>query len=177
MGEIMIPKIIHQIWVKGTNRPAQTYEWAKRLQALNPDWEYQLHEVDAVDGVKPQHVANVTRMELLSVIGGVYLDCDMEPFAPLELLGMDLTSGNAYCDLFLGCPHHAFLAAPTGNPTVTALATLWRQMLHDRVSDGYMQTLRPYAPCLTTLKFIASPVGNNGVSPVLYHHMLSRSVK
>ena len=173
----MIPKIIHQIWVKNTPRPDETFLWAKRLQALNPLWEYQLHEAEPMDGVKPQHVANVVRMDILSVIGGVYLDCDMEPFAALDGIGMDLSGDAVYCDTFAGRPHHAFVAAAPNNATIKSIATDFRSLLTARATGGYVQVLHNYVAGLTLLPGIACPVGTTGVAPCLYHHMLSGVAK
>ncbi|HSI78895.1 MAG TPA: glycosyltransferase [Lunatimonas sp.] len=95
----MIPKIIHQTW-KTNEIPAKWIPYVKKVQELNPDWEYKLWtDVDNEDFVKSEYPefydifmgfsrgimrADVIRYLIMNKIGGVYLDLDYEVLQPFN---------------------------------------------------------------------------------------------
>ena len=103
---LRVPKIIHQIWF-GDDVPAELKPFQKLWQLLHPDWEYHLWTQDNIDQLpltnrrfidaaqNPAEKADLLRLELLYLFGGVYIDMDFEPLAPIDLLN--------YCyDFYIG---------------------------------------------------------------------------
>lgn len=97
----MIPKVFHRIWV-GSDMPTEFVEYGRQWQELHPGWQLldwnedtfpELVNQDLVDRAERiaprnigQFVADVVRLELLYQVGGVYIDCDMEPRRCIEPL-------------------------------------------------------------------------------------------
>lgn len=103
---LRIPKIIHQIWI-GDGVPEELKPFQTLWQLLHPDWEYHLwtqHNITELPlanrqffdaAQNPAEKADLLRLELLYLFGGVYIDMDFEPLAPIDLLN--------YCyDFFIG---------------------------------------------------------------------------
>jgi heat shock protein HspQ len=175
MGATMIPKIIHQVWVKGTERPAITLDWSAKLQTINPGWEYRLHEVDPVSGFKASHVSNAVRMSVLFVFGGVYLDCDVEPIHPLDEMGFD--SDKLNCDGYLNAPHYAVLAVSSEHPAVDYLSHEFLSKIQEKTVPNFFTTFRRYCMAhpgefniLPNVTSFPAPVET---STALYHHLLT----
>lgn len=94
-----IPRVLHQIWIGG--EPPEIFEkWAARWRALHPTWDYMLWTdcpssyavrelFDSAPALVPadrvgQFRSDVLRYEILSNVGGVYVDMDFEPRRSLE---------------------------------------------------------------------------------------------
>lgn len=95
----MIEKVFHQIWIN-TKRPElpdhlcrfrDTWLWH------HPKWNYKLWNLDNLDFEPrcrsilaqcqhPAQMADLLRMEILTVHGGVYIDTDFECLKPIEAL-------------------------------------------------------------------------------------------
>jgi len=97
---MQIPKLIHQCWFGDEPIPVQFQAWAAKWRELHPDWDYHLwtHETArpmlknlgrVYDKVSlPVSKADLTRLELVYQLGGVYADMDVEPIKPIDgLLG------------------------------------------------------------------------------------------
>lgn len=96
--EPTIPKIIHQVWVGGSEIPAILKYYQKTCRDLHPDWEYKLwtdKEVDEWDFENKDLYNNtrnyaeksdILRHQILKDFGGVYLDMDIKCLKPLDPL-------------------------------------------------------------------------------------------
>lgn len=92
----MIPKLIHRIWLGPATMPAEYRAYGEAWQRLHPDWEVRTWtEPDlpvlqnaAVYDLVPSwsSKSDVVRFELMTQVGGVYADCDVEPLKPLDRL-------------------------------------------------------------------------------------------
>lgn len=138
-----IPKILHFTW-KGARLPRRMAAIFERWQALHPDWEFRFYDDaglrDFVVREFPEHLAlydgypkqiqrvDVFRYMVLSRVGGIYADLDVEPYQALDALlqrsacfvGVEpqLHMGQAYngnglpyllCNAFMGSePGHPF---------------------------------------------------------------------
>ena len=95
-----IPRRLHQIWLGGRPLPARWEDFSKRLQAMNPDWEYHRWADADADALlfgtpyepayrawsNPGFRSDILRLLILQQVGGVYLDTDCEPVRPLSPL-------------------------------------------------------------------------------------------
>jgi hypothetical protein len=95
-GAGRIPRILHRVVPEATNATADA--WWARFEELHPDWELRTHR----DPLNPAdwpltrdhwsktsngaQFADLIRLEALITYGGVYVDQDVEPFAPLDVL-------------------------------------------------------------------------------------------
>ena len=150
-----IPRIMHQIWI-GDEPPADVLRWRATVLAQHPTWEHHFHrdtsvfthpELDPelsaalreaeirVKTYQTKHhplalVADLLRMTLLWLYGGVYLDLDMECVKPLDdLLDRDLllvSSSLCNPDIFL-------MGAPPRSPTIM---TILRRIMAARSVPG-----------------------------------------
>jgi len=93
---VMIPKIIHQIWIGPRPLPSLYAEYAKTCQDLNPGWKYKLWTNDDVKNILseyPQYVnlfneynknigypgqKDILAYLILYKHGGVYFDADVK---------------------------------------------------------------------------------------------------
>lgn len=103
-----IPRIIHQIWFGGP-MPPEFVRYGRELQALHPGWIFHYwgsgtgipygtsaavrRLLDLAPGYFPHDAlrfrADVLRLEVLRLHGGVYVDTDVEALRPLDgLLAM-----------------------------------------------------------------------------------------
>lgn len=128
--DMYIPRIFHQIWLGPAEIHPDMLMWAARLRELHPNWTYKLWREGKepgtlVCGAETLHAhrpdllgrachytqqSNIWRYEVVYTQGGVYLDCDVEPFKNLEPLIADHTAfvgthwngGIAYATSFFG---------------------------------------------------------------------------
>jgi mannosyltransferase OCH1-like enzyme len=99
---VVIPRIIHQIWLGPNPLPAQDAVYVESWKRLHPDWEHRLWtEENLPDDVRPEvrerlrvpaERSDLLRLELIVRYGGVYADTDFEALRPLDpyLEGVDL---------------------------------------------------------------------------------------
>lgn len=95
----MIPQMIHQTW-KTNEVPKKWLAFVKKVQELNPGWQYKLWtDLDNDEFVKNEYPdfynifkgfsrgimrADVIRYLIMNKIGGVYLDLDYEVLQPFD---------------------------------------------------------------------------------------------
>lgn len=94
----MIPKIIHYCWFGGNLKPEIVERCMESWRKYCPDWEivewneenYDIRTVafmsEAYDAKKWAFVSDVARLDIIYRHGGVYMDTDVELFAPLDPL-------------------------------------------------------------------------------------------
>jgi len=96
---VAIPKIFHFTW-KGDRLPARMQNLLEQWKALHPHWEFRFYDDaalrDFVEREFPEHLAlfdsypkqiqrvDVFRYMVLSRVGGVYSDLDVEPYQALD---------------------------------------------------------------------------------------------
>lgn len=90
----MIPKIIHRIWLGPAEMPAAYRAFGDAWKRLHPGWEVrtwtepdlpELENAEIYDLVPSwSSKSDVVRFELMTQVGGVYADCDVEPLKPLD---------------------------------------------------------------------------------------------
>lgn len=96
--EILIPKIIHQIWIGPKSMPGVYKEWAETWKKHHPDWEYRLWtnetvprdqwELEAFIRTIPNWPCrtDMYKYQILLRHGGLYVDCDFECKRSVEQL-------------------------------------------------------------------------------------------
>lgn len=94
----MIPKKIHYCWFGGNPKPEIVERCMESWRKFCPDWEivewneenYDVRSVafmsEAYDAKKWAFVSDVARLDIIYRHGGVYMDTDVELFAPLDPL-------------------------------------------------------------------------------------------
>jgi hypothetical protein len=126
MSGLVIPRVLHQIWLGGGQLPVQFAEFQRGWMTRHPGWrlrfwtEHNLPplrnraEFDASASLAAK--ANVLRYEILDVHGGVYVDTDFECLRNLEPLleGAECfvarQSDEVVNNAIIGCvPGHPFL--------------------------------------------------------------------
>lgn len=104
----MIPRQLHAFW-GGPPMPDHLARYLDRWVDLHPTWDFTLWTPDTVPTLRNQdmfddpqgwsHKSNpwqwrsdIMRYEILHDLGGVYIDCDLEPLRPID----DLTKHEAF---------------------------------------------------------------------------------
>jgi hypothetical protein len=99
----VIPRIIHQIWWQGVEKlPAQYQRYRQGWMRLHPDWRFEFWDEPRCRAFMRNHYPgfaemfdryplDIQRMDsvryfILNEHGGVYLDCDMECYKPIDSL-------------------------------------------------------------------------------------------
>jgi hypothetical protein len=134
-------KIIHQIWLGTKPLPPAYAEYAKTWQQHFPGWTYKLWRDADVEALAPfvspyvvQQIfapvvrADLLRIELLRLYGGMYADLDYECLVGFE--DFLLPDHWMYADEKEGAPGNAWFYAPAGHPFGAFLAGA----LHQRCS-------------------------------------------
>lgn len=130
----MIPKTIHRIWVRGSPILPDAYARAEeRWRELHPEWTirtwtfppFVMRNSDAWRDAPPGDAlrwrADLLRLELLEVYGGVYVDMDVVPLRPFDSLIRGVTAFAGYSpDLYRGqrIVTNAILGAAPGHPWI-----------------------------------------------------------
>jgi hypothetical protein len=97
---MLIPRVLHRVWVGPAEMPAAHAEFGRELERLHPEWQSRLWtdadlgELGITDSERRRarsasELSNVVRYEVLRRHGGVYLDTDVECRRPLD----DLLAG------------------------------------------------------------------------------------
>lgn len=121
----MIPKIIHFVWLGGTEKPANIKACIKSWKRHLPDWEFKEwnetsfdinshpYVKDAINKRKWAFASDYIRLYALSNWGGVYLDTDIRLFKSLnEFLKYDFfTAHECFYPIFESKKH---LLTPDG---------------------------------------------------------------
>jgi hypothetical protein len=147
---MLIPKLIHQIWLGADAPHPLMMEWRRRWRELHPGWELvvwrelgegpDLHLVGSSLGrhVTPVNIisallsraanlaqrANIWRYLVLREYGGLYVDHDVEPVQPVDSLLEDLTTFTARRSSvpYVMC-ENAFMGAVPDHPWLADLVT------------------------------------------------------
>lgn len=94
--KLLIPKIIHQIWL-GSAFPDKYRAYQASWKKYNPDWEYRLwteaelkdfpmQNRDLYENAKNYgEKSDIARYEILYQLGGLYVDTDYECIRPFDL--------------------------------------------------------------------------------------------
>lgn len=124
-----IPRIFHQIWVGPEPFPSEFLPYQRTWLDLNPGWELRLWTEETLPGVadvrrpealdplrQPVERADILRLEVVRLIGGVHVDCDFECLRPIDelLAGIDFfiavaKRGRVNGALFGSVPGHPIL--------------------------------------------------------------------
>ena len=118
--------------------PAAHVRWLARWQELHPGWDFRLWTADTLPGLGPlqtffddpevwsprsnrwQHRANLARYALLWREGGVWIDTDLEPLAPIDALVEQVEAFAVWerQDQWIG---NAFMGAEPGHDAIARL--------------------------------------------------------
>lgn len=135
-----IPRVVHRVWL-GDSLPERFATYGEQWRRLHPDWKItDWQDYDALPPLRNQGLfdqaerlypsdwkrfeADLLRLELLWLHGGVYSDTDVEPLRPID----DLLRGHS-CVVGRSPQHrrgehpitNAVMAATPGHPYVGAL--------------------------------------------------------
>ena len=128
--DLIIPKIIHQIWIGG-EVPEVFKKYMETWQALHPDWEYILWTDEKVKELFPLYnqqfydqndgmgvKSDLLKWEIIYRFGGVYTDVDFECLRPLDQLHYtyDFYTGFQPFDAYFVQLGAALFAAYPGHP-------------------------------------------------------------
>jgi hypothetical protein len=92
---MMIPRLIHQIWLGEGPLPVRFERWVEGWRAMNPGWEHvlwtqmslpRLGNQSEFEYAGPDQRVDIARYELLHEQGGLVVDLDVEPLRPLDSL-------------------------------------------------------------------------------------------
>ena len=98
MATPIIPKIMHQIWIGGSQLPPLYAHYLEECKILHPDWEFKLWGDEDVQKLDMKHrdlydasrsfaaKADILRHEILYLYGGIYRDSDVKCLKPLDEL-------------------------------------------------------------------------------------------
>ena len=127
---ILIPKVIHYIWLGEKPMHPLMIQWRQRWKSLHPEWKMKIwsespgqpaslacqHETLNSsfpgllrDSCHLSQRSNIWRYELLHRLGGLYLDTDFEPLKCIEPLvdGLEAFAGRCHVansrDTAIGC--------------------------------------------------------------------------
>lgn len=167
-AKVLIPKIIHQIWI-GQKTPPVTFEKSQEsLKRLHPDWEYKLWTDADIPNLKLHNKkyydlaenlgakADILRYELLLKYGGVYLDVDFICIKPLDWLlkytffagAQPLDCAGHLCNCIIGAiPNHPIL-----KDCVQALGKSWDN--NPEKQKNIVDTVGPLHFQRSVMKFI-----------------------
>jgi hypothetical protein len=121
---MLIPRVLHRVWIGSAEMPPAYVAFGRGFERLHPDWEMRLWtdadlgELGVTDAERrrartPSELSNLVRYEILSRVGGVYLDTDFECKRPFDdlLAGVEAFSalelpGRAACGAIGAVPGH-----------------------------------------------------------------------
>jgi Glycosyltransferase sugar-binding region containing DXD motif len=133
-GRRQIPRALHRIWLGPEPLPEEHRAFGDGWARHHPDWEHRLWGDDDLDelelsaatlALEPVDVADVARLRILELHGGLYVDTDVEclrPFDPL-LKGIDFLAGY----MLPGMVNTATLGATSHHPVFEKAAALVQQ--------------------------------------------------
>ena len=126
MVELVIPRIIHRVWLGPNEIPSIFTHYEQSLRKHHPQWELRTWRDDSVSSLNCMVDADeaegfgklrydTVRLEILRQFGGVIVDMDIEAIRPLDPLLKGVTAfagrmGRAHVgNQVLGAiPHHPF---------------------------------------------------------------------
>ena len=142
---IMIPKVIHQIWLGPNRIPDHFFPWMETWRRCFSDWEYKLWTDADLPGLlgdcicrdilsSDQNVglrSDVLRLELLRLFGGIYADCDFECLVPFDHLFQSACFH--YGDELQGRPSNAWMCSSAGHDVPRLMLEQMRESVTQRI--------------------------------------------
>ena len=122
-GGALIPRRIHAFW-GGPPMPDHLADYLRKWRRMHPGWRFMLWTPNDLPPLRNQDMfdhpetwspksnpwqwrSDLARYEILHDIGGVYVDCDLEPLRKIDdLLGADFIAredGKYVNNAFMGC--------------------------------------------------------------------------
>ena len=116
---VVIPRILHQIWLGTQRMPASLTAYRRHFRALHPGWEYRfwtdedvpdtLRDLFGQAGRRLTNASKANAVRLYTVLrdGGVYADCDIDwrknidGWLDAEMFAAQETPGR-YCNAMFG---------------------------------------------------------------------------
>lgn len=153
----MIPKIFHRIWLGNSEIP-QAYEgfW-KNWKRLHPEWEFKdwrdsditvLSLYKKIKGVESNAAkSDIARYEIVYLYGGIYLDCDMDCYQPIDDLIAeqdDFIVCNQNDEFKALCSIGFFASTPKHFILTSALQALAETSIHSINSNNVAEITGPY---------------------------------
>lgn len=163
---VVIPKIIHQIWVGPKKIPDRCLKYMEAWKTMFPDWTYILWTDEtigrlslinsdlSINSMNMGEKSDILRYEILYQIGGLYVDVDFEPldreffeqlhrncdfYAGLLPPELDIVVANG----LIGCkPGHSLMLE-----IIQALPTSWHKSgrIVDRTGPEFMTGVLAHA--------------------------------
>jgi len=124
---LLIPRVVHQVWLGPSPLPAEFAAYGETWTQQNPGWTLELWTEERLpDGLRHREVydrlrvpaerADILRLEVLFLYGGVYVDTDFECIRPIEPLLDDIDFFTAY--LKPGRVNNAIIGATPEHPII-----------------------------------------------------------
>lgn len=124
---LLIPRVVHQVWLGPSPLPDEFAAYGETWTQQNPNWTLELWTEDRLpEGLRHREVydrlrvpaerADILRLEVLFLYGGVYVDTDFECIRPIEPLLDDVDFFTAY--LKPGRVNNAIIGATPGHPII-----------------------------------------------------------
>lgn len=158
----LIPRTIHQIWV-GPPPPTWVQKsWVNWIRFLPSGWELRIWDDESVAampllartqqvaadlGIGPRGLSNMLRVQIVGLLGGLYVDVDCLPMGPIDHLAGDRTS-------WIACAPASRTKAPIenscfgfrrGHPFLAeVLADAERNLGREVLSDFYLGGSRSF---------------------------------
>lgn len=149
-----IPKTFHAFW-GGPELPDELAGYLAKWRELHPEWKFNLWTPENIPELRNQDLydhpevyspksnpwqyrSNLVRYELLHDVGGVYIDCDLEPLRPMDEL--------VECGAFIAKEdrnyvNNAFMGSVPGSEwLVDILGGLRRRIIRKRDKRSNRQT-------------------------------------
>lgn len=167
----MIPKRLHAFW-GGPEMPEELAGYLERWRELHPAWEFNLWTPDNLPELRNQDMfddpegwssksnpwqwrSDLARYELLHDVGGVYVDCDLEPLRPIdELLTSEfiaLEDSHYVNNAFMGAePESDWMADILGGLRKRALR-LWDCRVNKSIGAQYLTEVMSRHPEVNVL--------------------------
>lgn len=147
----MIPKLAHRIWLDEPIPERYEVFW-ERFRDLHPDWALVTwRRSDQLGWMRNWGIfdrcqtwagkSDVARYEILAKLGGVYLDCDVEPLRPFDEL-LDGEPFAAWEDANLLCP--TVMGAVAEHPAIQVLIDTLPRWFRAREKRPPNQSTGPY---------------------------------
>lgn len=170
-SELIIPHMIHQIWIGPNPLPKEVKGMMATWQKMHPHWEYKLwtnrdaEEFEMVNrkafdtcinwGAK----SDIFRCEILEKLGGIYIDIDFECLLPFDEL-------NAKYDFYCGlvgkeCIANGLIAARPHHPIIKACIDEWQKRGGASTNDNnlIMEWTGPYFFTDRVMEYLSSREG------------------
>ncbi|WP_341790135.1 glycosyltransferase [Rickettsia endosymbiont of Polydrusus tereticollis] len=126
--DLLIPKIIHQIWIGSKDIPPLYKNYTEECRLLHPNWEFKLWKDEDIAKLNMQYKniydlarslvqrSDILRYEILLRFGGVYRDMDVKCYRPLDEMNHKY---DFYAALeYVGVINNGFIASAPNHPII-----------------------------------------------------------